>query len=181
MYSNLHVLTLGGVPESSDMKTFAPELWLEQTKSPAVYFVWKDCGLSADEYIKQTKRMGYYKIVNERTEAPPDESSSPIDEDAEMECAAHKAELWAAAESKWKLRGKREATQILHTSGLSAQGIVPKFNLEQAKMLFGQALSTIPQLIAAAERLGDVELKKGILMFAEELELSVTSEALSRS
>ena len=48
-------------------------------------------------------------------------------------------------------------------------------------MLFGQALSTIPQLIAAAERLGDVELKKSILMFAEELELSVTSEALSRS
>ena len=123
LYSNLYVLTLGGVPESSDMKTFAPELWRAQTRSPAVYFVWNDHGIGPEEYIKKLRRIGHHKIVDEQTEAPPDESFGPeANEDVEMERAARKAELWAAAENKWKLRGR----ELFNTSGLSAHGIVPR-------------------------------------------------------
>ena len=123
MYSNLYVLTLGGVPESSDMKTFAPELWRAQTRSPAVYFVWNDHGIGPEEYIKKLRRIGHHKIVDEQTEAPPDESFGPeANEDTEMERAARKAELWAAAEDKWKMRGR----ELFKTSGLSAHGIVPR-------------------------------------------------------
>ena len=123
LYSNLYLLNIGGVPESADMKTFAADLWQAQTRTKAVYFVWNDEGVDPDEYIQQKRRIGHHLVVDERVEAPPDASFGPVaDEDAEMEHMTRKAELWAAAEAKWQLRGRER----FDTSGLSAHGIVPQ-------------------------------------------------------
>lgn len=120
IYGNLHVLNLGGVPESKDMRTFAPLLWAEQTATPAVYFIWNDKNIDPNEYIKKTHSLGRCQNVQELTESPPDESvGALVDADAENK----KAELWAAAKAKLATRGRIR----FDTSGLSAHGIVPRF------------------------------------------------------
>lgn len=124
LYSNLYLLTIGGVPESTDMKTFAPQLWEAQTQTKAVYFVWNDEGVDRDKYIWLEHRIGHHLVLDERVEAPPGASSGPADEDEDMELMTRKAELWADAESKWQLRGRER----FDTSGLSAHGIVPPFH-----------------------------------------------------
>ena len=122
LYCNIYILTIGGVPESTDMKIFAADLWEAQTQTKAVYFVWCDEGVDTDTYIEKKHRIGHHLVVDERVEAPPYASFGPVaDEDAEMELMTRKAELWAAAESKWQLRGRER----FDTSGLSAHGIVP--------------------------------------------------------
>lgn len=123
VYSNLHILHLGGVPESSDMCTFTPELWQEQTRTPATYMVWNDQGMDPnhDQYIRQMGRLGHHIIVNERIEKPPNESITSMDIEDEMERCARKMELWADAKSSMKLRGQVQ----FKTSGFSAHGIVP--------------------------------------------------------
>lgn len=124
IYCNLYILNLGGVPESGDMRAFAPQLWQEQTRTPAVYFVWNDASVGAgggEAYIKQTKSLGRHKVVDERAEAPPDEVAGTVDDDVALELCERKAELWAAAEVKLAMRGR----ELFDTSGLSAHGIVP--------------------------------------------------------
>jgi hypothetical protein len=123
IYSSLHILHLGGVPESSDMCTFTPQLWQEQTRTPATYMVWNDRGLDPEhkQYIMQTRRLGHHIIVNERTEQPPDESVTSMDPEDAMERCARKMELWTTAKSNLKLRGREQ----FNTRGLSAHGIVP--------------------------------------------------------
>ena len=125
LYSSLHFLNLGGVPEIGDMKTFAPHLWRDQTKSPAVYFVWNDHDVSPNEYIKKETSLGHYEIVDERVQESPHESVASMEEEnVVMERAACKAELWAAAENKWQLfEQKRES---FDTGGLSVHGVIPR-------------------------------------------------------
>ena len=124
LYSSLHILDLGGVPEISDMKTFAPHLWKDQTKNPAVYFVWNDQDVSLDEYIKRETAVGRHEIVDERVQEPPDECVASMDEDVVMERAVRKSELWATAENRWQLTKRKHESS--DTSGLSAHGIIPR-------------------------------------------------------
>ena len=124
IYGNLYVLRLGGVPESKDMRTFAPLLWAEQTVAPAVYFVWNDRNVDPNDYIKKSDSLGRFILVNERTESPPDESvAGSADADADAGVERKKAELWATAKAKLATRGQL----CFDTGGLSAHGIVPRF------------------------------------------------------
>tara|TARA_B110000977_G_scaffold86594_1_gene115361 strand:+ start:494 stop:919 length:426 start_codon:yes stop_codon:yes gene_type:complete len=120
VYSNLHILGLGGVPASKDMQTFAPNLWKEQTATPATYFVWSDSEIGSDEYIKQTKSIGHFEQVFERTDAAPDEKSRTVGEELEMDELAQRCELWA------KARERIRSWNPFDTSGLSCHGIVPR-------------------------------------------------------
>lgn len=124
IYGNLHVLSLGGVPESKDMRNFAPLLWAEQTVTPAVYFVWNDKNVDPNDYIKKRDSLGRCVLVNELTESPPDESAAGVVRvDADAGAEIKKAELWATAKAKLVTRGK----MYFDTGGLSAHGIVPRF------------------------------------------------------
>ena len=49
----------------------------------------------------------------------------------------------------------------------SYASVIPKFDLEQAQRLFYKGI-TIGELVAAAERLGNSNLKEEILKFAQE-------------
>jgi hypothetical protein len=123
IYSNLHILRLGGVPEPRDMQTFAPKLWQEEAREKAIDFVWNDEGLDSNTYIKQVERVGFRA---NRADVP--EDSKILDQDAEIELCALKADLWLEAASELAAgmeRQRRGVRESFDTSGLSAHGIVP--------------------------------------------------------
>ena len=124
IYSNIHLLRHGGLPNPCDMMTFAPKLWQEHTKEKAVQFVWNDDGLDPQTYIKQMERVGFRANTTHVTD-----DSEIVDEDAYMDLCALKTDLWLeavralAAGIENQRRGLRES---FDTSGLSAHGIVPR-------------------------------------------------------
>jgi hypothetical protein len=131
LYSNLHILTLGGVPASADMREFAPRLWQEQTRVEAIYHVYNDDGLSADAYIRTTTPLGRSVRVDERlAEAKKD----AVDKSAAAEDAAgellwskmRRGELWKEACRRIVSREHERARESFDTSGFSCQGIVPR-------------------------------------------------------
>ena len=122
VYSNLHVLRLGGVPASADMRAFAPRLWQEQTRSPACYQVYNDAGLSAEEYIREPAPRGHTVRVNERTERPPAEAGGAVAANDAFEQRMRRAALWEEAKASL-VTPKREQ---FDTSGFSCRGIVPR-------------------------------------------------------
>ena len=132
VYCNLHVLELGGVPASADMREFAPELWKEQTRTPATYHVYNDAGLSPDDYLRELAPRGRTVRVNERLESPPVEpgatdEADEADDDSGFWEATRRAELWKVATTKIAERGNNR----FDTSGFSCRGIVPRPPLEQ--------------------------------------------------
>ena len=128
VYSNLHVLALGGVPASADMREFAPRLWEEQTRSPAMYYMYNDAGLSSDEYIRQPAPRGRAVRVDERTEPPPVEAGGVVAADDAPEQRMRRAELWEEAKRRIVTRGRNDDPHRdrFDTSGFSCRGIVPR-------------------------------------------------------
>lgn len=137
VYSNLHVLKLGGVPASADMREFAPRLWQEQTRVPAMYHMYNDTGLSSDEYIRQPAPRGRTVPVNECVEAPPVEhgAAAAADDDggggggAADEPLGNEmllAELWEEAKGRIVTRGNEHERDRFDTNGFSCRGIVPR-------------------------------------------------------
>ena len=51
--------------------------------------------------------------------------------------------------------------QFLTTGGLSCQGVIPRFDMEQAKRLLEKGVAP-DEVIAAAVRLGDERLRRAI-------------------
>tara|TARA_Y100000389_G_scaffold142608_1_gene140646 strand:+ start:47 stop:490 length:444 start_codon:yes stop_codon:yes gene_type:complete len=133
IYCNLHVLELGGVPASADMREFAPELWEEQTRTPATYHVYNDAGLSPNDYVRELAPRGRTVRVNERLESPPVEpgATDEADEADGVWEATRRAELWNEATTKIAERGNEHERDRFDTSGFSCRGIVPRRPLEQ--------------------------------------------------
>ena len=124
IYSSTHILSIGGVPASNDMRIFAPQLWRHETSTPAIYFVFNDGEMDTDgyDYIKQTQSLGWFQRVHEPTQSPPGETGGASEAEEEMCEAVLKAERWSDAKAKLALRGR----ETFDTSGLSAHGIVPR-------------------------------------------------------
>ena len=139
VYCNLHVLALGGVPASTDMCEFAPKLWEEQTRTPAMYHVYNDAGLSPNDYVRDLAPRGRTVRVNERLESPPVEpgatdeadEADEADEDSGFWEAMRRAELWKEATTTIAERGNERERDRFDTSGFSCRGIVPRRPLEQ--------------------------------------------------
>lgn len=120
IYSNLHLLALGGVPASADMHEFAPRLWQEQTRVPAMYQVYNDAGLSAEDYLRGAAPRGYTVRVNERFERPPVEPGAAIVSDTRWH-KMRRSQLWEEAKGRLVTRRREQ----FDTSGFSCRGIVP--------------------------------------------------------
>jgi len=121
VYSSLHILTLGGVPASANMREFAPRLWQEQTRVKAVYHVYNDDGLSADAYIRTTTPLGRSVRVDERfSEEKKDAADEPLWN------KMRRGELWKEACGRIVAREHERARESFDTSGLSCHGIVPR-------------------------------------------------------
>jgi hypothetical protein len=134
IYSNLHLLELGGVPASVDMRDFAPKLWEEQTRTPAAYHVYNDEGLSSHDYVRELAPRGRTVRVNERLESPPVEpgATDEADEADGFWEATRRAELWNEATTKIAERGNGRERDRFDTSGFSCRGIVPPPPLKQS-------------------------------------------------
>lgn len=126
VYCNLHVLELGGVPSSVDMREFAPKLWEEQTRTPATYHVYNDAGLSPNDYVRELVPRGRTVRVNERLESPPVEPGGVATADEPLWCKMRRAELWKEATTRIAERGNERERDRFDTSGFSCRGIVPR-------------------------------------------------------
>lgn len=129
IYSNIHLLALGGVPASEDMREFTPKLWEEQTRVPAMYHVYNDTGLSSGVYIRELAPRGRTVRVNERVESPPVEPGGVATADEPLWCKMRRAELWGQAKARIAERGSERERERFDTSGFSCRGIVPRHPL----------------------------------------------------
>lgn len=98
IYSNLHILTLGGIPANADMREFAPLLWEEHARIPAMRYMYNDAGLSADAVA--------------------------VDDTPQQRM--RRAELWQEAETRIVARVHERDRDRFDTSGFSCRGIVPR-------------------------------------------------------
>ena len=101
IYSNLHILTLGGIPANEDMREFAPRLWEEHARMPPMRYAYEDAGLSADA----------------------------VAEDNTPRQRMLRAELWQEAETRIVARVHERDRDRFDTSGFSCRGIVPRHPL----------------------------------------------------
>ena len=97
IYSNLHILKLGGIPANADMREFAPRLWEEHARIPAMRYMYNDAGLSADVVA--------------------------VDDTPQQQM--RRAELWEEAEKRIGTRVHERDRDRFDTSGFSCRGIVP--------------------------------------------------------
>ena len=124
VYSNIHILKLGGVPDSKDMKQFAPNLWKEQTASAATYFVWNDAEMDHEKYIKQTASIGHFIKGSEPTEVDTREDARTVNDGVDIDDFEQRHKCWKEAMAKG--RSWRPGSMSFDTSGLSCHGIVPR-------------------------------------------------------